>query len=498
MKKSIILYMLGAVSLILAPFFNNFNYFSGTLFLIIVAVALYFSLSKIKKSYLALSNIFTAVWIGSIGLSNLKLLTYQRPWAIKTWIYLSIGYILVCIFMEIGNYFNWEKLTKGINKLDFSDTTFSQLFLLNIVLFLLSLFGFIMTVKINGFIPFFETENINAYSQFYTKFFLLSHFSIINIPLAYISFRQTNVLFLKISLFAIIIIQTFVIPILSVNRGVFLIGALILTLVIAYTSKRKFLTLIVCIFVSFSGYEIGSIGRHYTNKMLESSFKQSETVPTREPDDKVAPTDEENAENELEEKEQSEEVISYNQYGEYLRKVNDSLVVVEHSSETLHNISAKIPAKLLFLYSYLTVSHDNFDLAVKYNDSYSYGLRQLSGFKFIVNRINPALYTDLIEYRVQANLTTSNFLSTSLYDFGIIGLLVFSVLFGLLAGIVEKIYQRSNSLTSLLLLSFLFYCTVLCFYSNYTAQFIFIMNLMSLLTISILLGTVRYLKRRMK
>ena len=49
MKKSIILYMLGAVSLILAPFFNNFNYFSGTLFLIIVAVALYFSLSKIKK-----------------------------------------------------------------------------------------------------------------------------------------------------------------------------------------------------------------------------------------------------------------------------------------------------------------------------------------------------------------------------------------------------------------------------------------------------------------
>ena len=83
MKKSIILYMLGAVSLILAPFFNNFNYFSGTLFLIIVAVALYFSLSKIKKSYLALSNIFTAVWIGSIGLSNLKLLTYQDRGRLK-------------------------------------------------------------------------------------------------------------------------------------------------------------------------------------------------------------------------------------------------------------------------------------------------------------------------------------------------------------------------------------------------------------------------------
>ena len=157
------------------------------------------------------------------------------------------------------------------------------------------------------------------------------------------------------------------------------------------------------------------------------------------------------------------------------------MAVVHYSGESVSTISTVLDSRILFLYSYLTVSHDNFDLTVKYNHVYDYGYNSLGGLNFIISRLFPNYTRNSTNYLVQQNLNTVNLLGTSYNDFGIIGCMVFSAVIGFIFGFVEKIYLKSKSIISLLLLSVFFYCIILSYYSNYTAQPIFIINISSIL-----------------
>ena len=494
-KNELFLYLIGTILLAFSWCINeNIGYIFQSVVLIFFAVIGYFYIAYKKRNYFSLNALFLGIWIATIGLSNMKLLSYQRPWSNYTWLLLGISFLVINISIEIGNNIKSKKIDKCLNWLDFSDTNNNYLFFVCSIFFLLSIFGFFMTVKICGFIPFFSTE-YNSYASFYTKFLLLSHFSIINIPISYYCFYNENNKLKKLLLIIFIIVQTFIIPILSVNRGIFLIGALLLTCMIYYLGKQSFIKLLICLMVSFAGYELGSIGRHYTNEMLNASFQQqTQTIEPETPqnsNDNIIPESndkQETSENNSANNTQTTISKEPNEYGEYVNTVSEHVYVVENVSNQVSTIKTQLPSKLLFAYSYLTVSHDNFDLYVKYNDNMSFGLRQLSGFDFILKRIFPDYNSSFNYYQVQYNLNTSNILSTSFCDFNIIGCIIFAFIFGLLCGYIENSCIRSNRIFDKLLLSIISYCVILSFFSNYTNQIIFIINILSLIFISIILN----------
>ena len=486
LKKNILLYSISTMLLLIIPLVNNISFTLGSLILFFDALIVYFYISLNKKNFYSLNSIFSAIWLGTISLSNLKILSYQRIWSNETWLYLALGFLIFNIFIEIGNTKKNKRIDSILENLNFENFNNKYLFFVCLLFGFIAVFGFIMTAKICGYIPFFSYE-YNNYSNFYTKYLLLSHFSIINIPLTYYCYTKENNIVKKICLIFIIFVQVFLIPTLAVNRGIFLIGALLLTATVYYLGKRTFLKVAICLIFAFAGYEIGSLGRHYTNELLSSSFKQNESEIIEENNQNNEISEENQNSETIKENNSSkqndtilEETIPTNEYSEYLEKVNDNTYIVHNTNNSLSDITFKIPEKILFIYSYLTVSHDNFDLIVKYNDEYSLGIRQLLGFDFILKRIIPNYKESLNYYYVQFNLNTNNFLGTSISDFGIIGLIIFCAVFGFISGFIEASYLKSNRIIDLLILSILSYCVVLSFFSNYTCQIIFIINFVSL------------------
>ncbi|CVH75936.1 hypothetical protein BN3662_01265 [Clostridiales bacterium CHKCI006] len=385
-----------------------------------------------------------------------------------------------------------------------------------------------MTTVQCGFIPFFVTDNINAYSEFYTKFLLLSHLCIINIPLSGYLFSKEKRVPMKILLILYMFIQTFVLPILAVNRGIFLIGAITLSCIIFYIYNKRFSVLILCLVLSFVGYEIGSIGRHYSNELLSTSFNQAsvetndvhennntETSEILENNNNASSNNliyEENSvnddgsSNETNDNLTSQE-INTNQddmntiiannpstSDETIELINDNTYVVNYNGGKLSDLDIKIPQRILFLYSYLTVSHDNFDLAVKYSNHDTFGLRCLSGFDFLLKRIWADYDGNFDFYQVQSNLNTVNILGMPYYDLKIIGVIIYMCVLAFVCRLVESCYLKTKNLFLLLLLAQMFYCIVLSFFSNYTSQFIFICSLASIVFLYLLFKFLHFIQ----
>ena len=489
------------------PMLNSISYTLGSIFLLFISLVSYVLIAKMNKNYASLGALFALVFFSTVALSNLKLMDYQREWSMLTWFVIFIGFFLFELIYELSIKFDTKKIENYLIKDKQKYISNKQMFIICAVMFFLSILGYIITALQCGFIPFFVTDNINAYSEFYTKFLLLSHLCIINIPLSAYLFYKEDSRSIKIILIIYIFIQTFVLPILAVNRGIFLIGAITLSCTLFYLYNQRLSILIICLTLSFIGYEIGSIGRHYSNELLSTSFNQAsvETNETTEnsdtlPSDNLIQEEANASDNNLENEKLPTNDVDANQEkinpsitttkipssNETIELMGTNTFVVNYNGEKLSDLNIQIPQRMLFLYSYLTVSHDNFDLAVKYSDQNTFGLRCLSGFDFLLKRIWPGYDNNFDFYQVQFNLNTVNILGTPYYDLKIVGIIIYISLLAFICRIIESLYLKTKNIFSLLLLAQMFYCITLSFFSNYTSQFIFVCSLVSIFSLFIL------------
>ncbi len=337
--------IIATIILLFTPLINKLSYTIASIYLMVAAIVLFFIIAKKKENYFSLEAIFTVIWLGTIGLANLKLLDYQRLWSIKTWLVLSFSYFVFIFFMNIGSTLRLFKCEKFIDKFDFTNINPDKLFIVCMIFGVLSLIGFYITVIKCGFIPFFSND-INAYAKFYTKYVMITNFLIINIPICYFCLKNTTKIIKKIFLIVVIFTQMFLIPILMVNRGVFLIGALLFSCTYIHLNNKSYIKVILCFLMVFGGYEIGSIGRHYTNEMLENSFKQEkiavEKTSFRNFNNKdntekkvisLQKTINNNIKvqkNGINENNSSQVNENLTEYGDYLKQINKNTIVAEN------------------------------------------------------------------------------------------------------------------------------------------------------------------------
>ena len=209
-------------------------------------------------------------------------------------------------------------------------------------------------------------------------------------------------------------------------------SALSLTASIFYLNKQKFSVLVLCVVIMFGIYELGSIARNYSSSALEEFFEPAEIV--------IGPNNGENNSN----------------------------------NEVEPNLSFRLPGKVVFVYSYLTVGHDNFNEAVKNATEYTYGARQLKPFNVILrnDKIN-SIVENGENYLVRPHLTTINLIGQAYYDGRGIAIAILVCLWATVFGVIERIYLKRKTPFALLALGNALTPVALCFFESWMSIFSF-------------------------
>lgn len=437
-----IIYVITTTLLIgLGHFFCHINRFITSILLIAVAVVLYlcFVFTISKKNWLDIRAIFHAVWVFTIGLSALQLTDYQEKWQIKTWYCLAIAYFMFQIGAHLGIIYGdllFEKIKKIGNKLNIGKIEFKlkeeRYFTICVVTTLIGLVCFIINVAIRGYIPCFS-NNPAAYLEFYTKFHIFAVAATGVSGLCYYCIATQKLSKIKkiILLFCILYV-TFLFPILVVSRGTFIASALSLTVTVFYLHKKKFWVLVTCLTLIVGIYFGGSLLRNYTDAQLEIFFEPS----------KIDLDFDDSQDDEL-----------------------DDSIEGNNKTFSLH-------PKIAFIYSYLTVSHDNFNEAVQNSSEYTYGMRQFEPFNtifridWVEEQLEEAEY-----YLVRPHLNTVNLIGSFYYDFHEWGVVFFMLLWSFVFGVLQKITELSKTPFALLALGNAMVPVALCFFATWMSTF---------------------------
>ncbi len=443
MKKTSILsqcmcVLAGTLLMLVVAALTRIDCYVAGIFGIVGGIALYFVmvLTESRRDYLQIRALFTGVWIVTVSLCQMRFLGYQTLWLWKTWLCVILAYAS----FQVGGILSHRvysyllkrrKARKGRARrvrLEFSKR---GLFLFCTIGTLVSVVCFLINIAIRGYVPFFSMLP-NAYLTFYTRFYVLCVAGTMLAGPCYYCMKTCKLrTWQKALLVACIVYNVFVFPILVVSRGTFLTAAISLSCAIYYLNKRQLKVLIACLIVMFGVYFMCSTARNYSDAQLNEFF---ETDTSRD--------------------EETEDVVD-----------DDA-----HLGEPEHTI--QLPGKVAFIYSYLTVSHDNFNEAVKHCTKYTYGLRQLAPF-------NSVLRSDALEealgnveyYLVRPHLNTINLMGDVYYDFGMIGMLILPFLWALAFGLMQESYLRSRSGYGLLALGNAVAVVALCFFGTWMNYF---------------------------
>ena len=459
--------------LLFGMLFDEVNQFLAGGVLVVGAIGVYF-LAVFKtcdKNYLSFSAVFNAVWIATIGLSQLRLLGYQKIWNDRTWLNLILATVMFQIAIPIGHFiadkfsdkiYSRKSIGKGKIKFEFKQ---QRLFWICLIATGIAVALFIWNIFVKGYVPFFSTI-FNAYAYFYTKRMIFVTAACATSPIAYWCIKKCNLsVFKKILMYLCIAINTFIIPILQVNRGVFIVAALMLTAAIFYLNGKKFLVMVVCLVVVFGFYEMASVARNYTDEYLNNIFEPVQFAPGDSSSTSSNTSSGDTSSNDTSSGDTSSGDTSSGVTS------GDSSDGQGGSGEN-NKLTFKLPAKVSFLYGYFTVSHDNFNEAVNNATKYSYGIRQLTPFNVILRSqfIYDAM-ADAEYYTVKYDLNTTNLISGVYYDLREFGVIIFTLLWGLALGIIEKIYLKHKGVFALAALGNALTPVVLPFFTSWFENF---------------------------
>ena len=429
--KSIIITLLGVVAILCGLFTNSENRFFIGAILILVAFVLYFvSVYLIaERNWLDVRAVFTGVWLATLGLAALRLNDYQEQWERKTWILLAVAYLVYQIGATIG-VMNGDRLfatLKNISgKVQLKRISFemneNRLFPICITITLIGMACFGANVAIKGYVPAFSSST-TAYVDFYTKFHLFAVASTAVSGLCYYCIKTQPIsLIKKIILWACIFYLIVLFPTLVVSRGVFIVAALSLSTTIFYLNKRKLTVFILCLIAMAGIYLFTSNLRGYSDEYLDTYFEPSDV-----------------------------EVENLDGEGGF---------------------QFSLPPKLSFLYGYFTVSHDNFNEAIQNLEGYTWGARQFYPFNVIL-RIQSIsdVRANGEWHQVRPHLNTVNMIGVFYYDFHELGVVICTLLWALIFGLMQSFHMKAKGPFSLFVLGFAMNPVALCFFASWVDLF---------------------------
>ncbi len=472
LKNRILVSVISVLVLVIGMTTAWVNQFLSGAILVAGAVGVYFfTVHKTSdKNYLDFVATFSAVWIATIGLAQLRLLDYQKIWEIRTWINLILSTVCFQIGIPFGHKVGQKilDLIGSKTEIDVGRIRFQfkkqRLFWICLVSTAIAVALFVWNILIKGYVPFFSTM-FNAYAYFYTRRMVFVTAACAVSPIAYWCIKKGELAgWQKACMYACIAINTFIIPILQVNRGVFVVAALMLTAPVFFLNGKKFLVLLMCLVVTFGFYEVGSVARNYTNEYLNSVFEPTQFDPIDDPKPDQDKDEDDDHDSSKPNKGTTKPSTSTTKPQANNSQPNDN--------SGNGGVGFKLPAKLSFLYGYFTVSHDNFNEAVANASRYSYGVRQLAPFNVILRSgtIDAAL-SNTEYYTVKPDLNTSNLISSAYYDLRELGVSVFVLLWGLILGAIEMMYLKHKGVFALAAMGNCLTPVVFCFFSPWFENF---------------------------
>lgn len=445
--------LLGFLCFALEVIINPLQPLLSGAFMILAATVLYFWVVFLvaDKNWLDIRAVFTASWMGTIGLAALRLTGYQEQWQSLTWIYMGLAYVMLQAGVSFGIYYGkkWHPaMCKGFERFHIGRLHFSlhpgRLFPTCIIVTGIGLTCFIINILIKGFIPCFSSSS-TAYVDFYTKFHVFAVAACSVSGLCYYCIKtQPLRLWQKLVLYTCILYAVFIFPIMVVSRGVFVVAAVSLTVSVFYLGNKRFTALVLCLAMILGVYWGCSKLRNYTESQLSTLF---EPISVEIPNIPGPPA----TEHPTDSTENSEK---------------------DEQQDSVTTPSFQLSPKMAFLYGYLTVSHDNFNEAVQNNETYTYGVRQLSPFNVILRSSWISEKASQGEtYFVRPHLNTTNLIGDFYYDFGVWGVIFCMLLWAFLFGINQGVYETGKDPFIMLLLGNTMVPIALCFFSTWLSIF---------------------------
>ena len=459
----------GVLVLLLSAIVCPINNYVTAIMLAVSAVLVYFYcvLVQSDRNWWDIRAVFSAIWLMTNGLAALRLTGYQVLWETETWVCQALAYAAVHIGVEAGEFFGLKlhRWTQGKAQCKMGRVLFKmhaeRLFWICTAVTLMGVFAFAMNVVRKGFIPFFTAGGGNEYFDFYTKWYIFGVAGTMISGLCYYVLKTQRLsVWKKVFLWCSIIYSTFVFPTLVVNRGCMLTAALSLTTSVFYLNKRRLSALILCVIVIAGAFVVGTKARGYTEAQLNVFFEpvqiggDKETAPTEPDDTQTDPTETEPTETEPTESQPG-----------------------ENEPGTNGQAGFQLSGTASFVYSYLTVSHDNFNEAVRNTSEWTYGVRQLKPFNVILrsSAIDEVL-SKAPYYMVRNHLNTVNLIGDAYYDFGMAGTFVLTLIWSVLFGMIQKFFRRTQGAFSMLALGNVMTPVALCFFTPWISQFSFWMH----------------------
>lgn len=439
--------LIGTFSILSGLWVSKLNHYVFGLFLAVVAVALYFFQVFVisDRNWLDVRALFSGVWIFTIALASLRLTDYQEQWQPKTWVLISLAYFAFQIGATFGIGIGkkyCEGFLKKLSNFRIGRINFNlreeRLFLICVITTIIGIICFVVNVVIKGFIPCFSNDP-NAYLAFYTK---LQIFSVaatgVSGLCAYCAFSQPISLLKKVTLLLCIGYNTILYPIFIVSRGTFLASAVSVTVVLFYLYSKKLTVLITCLCVIFGVYVGCSYLRNYTDEQLSVFFEPSKIVIDNDKDDNNEDKDDN----------------------------------VGNDSQNNSQVTFSLPPKVSWIYSYLTVSHDNFNEAVQNTQRFTYGTRQFAPFNSIFRSDWIDKQNEKAEHHlVRPHLNTTNLIGDFFYDFGEIGVFVCMLIWACIFGINQGMCEKKKNVFLLVLLGNTIVPIIFCFFASWTSVF---------------------------
>lgn len=463
-QKGFLLWLFGMLFFVIVGFaamafsvvLNPINHYINGLFLLLCSIGLYFFcvLKFSERNWMDIRAVFSFVWFFTIGLASFRLTNYQEPWGWRTWLLVSGAYSVFQLGAWLGIYYGSKMLLSlGIRmkKLHLWRVRFqfqnSRLFWICVITTLVGFFCFVANVFIRGYIPCFS-HSPTAYIDFYTRLHVFSVASTGVCGLCYYCIRIQKISAVKkIVLWVCIFYELILFPIFVVSRGTFIVSAVSLTVVVFYLHKKRFLALVLCLASIAGVYLMTSALRGYTDAQLQVFFEPSQIFVESLNSGTDVSTD---------------------------TDVEDSDGLSDSDSEVKNSnaLSFSLPPKLVFLYSYLTVSHDNFNEVVQNSETFSFGIRQVQPFNVILrNQWIEEKVDGLEHYFVRPHLNTTNLIGDFYYDFGAVGVIVCTLLWAVAFGAIQAFCESEKGIFSLLVLGNAMVPVALCFFATWLSVF---------------------------
>ncbi len=342
---------------------------------ILSGIFLFFYYWRNYSTLLNVKGIFGGIWFLTVGLAALRIHPDQVKWSFLTWLCIGFFYLGVCIAYDVISYV-LRNIPEG--------KPFFKVGRYGIVLWgILPIIGFVADVVYSGYIPMFSQEQ-QAYMNFGMPFVhYLTVFSGVYPALALRVIRDKELsLSLRICIGALILINVFI-PFAIVSRQLTLMQIVIASIVflVSYGVEQRirFWHILVFVLICSIMFLVMSGMRHQSDAYIKEVF---------------------------------------------------NLPVDTSSGEML----------LWKLYMYIAFSFDNFNKLVVSSTTFYWGAKSLYPFAVLIGLGGLMKYGFEVPIQFQILPTHNTFtaLSTPYMDFGIVGVVIFAFLVGILASLSEN------------------------------------------------------------